>query len=63
VASNLGIDFSILRYKQEQSKLIGIHDLVYKGKYAAVVIRKEYNAKAFARLGALLDKAAKRKRK
>jgi len=58
-----GIDFTILRYEQERTKLIGLRDMVYKDKYAAAAVRGELNAKAFAQLGSLLKKASRGKRK
>jgi polysaccharide pyruvyl transferase WcaK-like protein len=60
-AHRLGVDFSIMRYEEERDKLLGLRDLVYKKGYSAESIRDEHNAKAFAMLGTILEKAALKK--
>jgi hypothetical protein len=50
-----------MRYEEERDKLLGLRDLVYKKGYSAESIRDEHNAKAFAMLGTILEKAALKK--
>jgi hypothetical protein len=49
VAHRFGKEFTVLKYEQEQSKLVGLAELV-SSKVSAQTIKNDWNAQAFAKL-------------
>jgi hypothetical protein len=61
VAHRMGKEFTILQYEQEQSKLIGLNELV-STKVSAKTIQDEYNTRAFSKLRETLRKLRKQQK-